>query len=138
MPTSLLPVKEKQGEAWYVSPFRPDERTPSFKIDLARNVWYDHGRGEGGTIIDFTAALYGGIGVSESLARMAAQGVAVVDGQGASRVVAEMLAFGPGLWGQASGDAPSPVFLAPLQDTHLERLTAWKNDRKQNTKMRAV
>lgn len=65
---------------------------------------------------------------SESLARMAAQGVAVVDGQGASRVVAEMLAFGPGLWGQASGDAPSPVFLAPLQDTHLERLTAWKND----------
>lgn len=65
---------------------------------------------------------------SEPLARMAAQGVAVVDGQGASRVVAEMLAFGPGLWGQASGDVPSPVFLAPLQDTYLEQLTAWKND----------
>jgi hypothetical protein len=68
---SFLPAFARNGEAWYRSPFRPDERTPSFKIDLARNVWYDHGRGEGGTIIDLTASLYGGIGVSESLAHIA-------------------------------------------------------------------
>ena len=80
---SFLPAFERNGEAWYRSPFRPDERTPSFKIDLACNVWYDHGRGEGGTIIDFTASLYGGIGVSESLARIAD----TVGGLGGSRGV---------------------------------------------------
>lgn len=65
---------------------------------------------------------------SEALASMAGQGVAVVDGQGARRVVAEMQAFGPRAAGAVSGDAQRPVFLAPLRERHLERLTAWKND----------
>jgi len=36
----------KQGrgrDQWYVSPFRPDERTASFKINEQRNTWYDFG-----------------------------------------------------------------------------------------------
>ena len=65
---------------------------------------------------------------SEALTRMAGEGVAVVDGLGASRVVAEMQAFGPGASGGTTGAAPLPVFLAPLRDTHIEKLTSWKND----------
>ncbi len=36
----------KQGrgkDAWYFSPFRPDEKTASFKINETRNTWYDFG-----------------------------------------------------------------------------------------------
>ena len=47
------PSTIRGDDVWFRSPFRPDERTPSFKVDARRNIWYDHGRGEGGTIIDF-------------------------------------------------------------------------------------
>lgn len=38
-------------DAWYLSPFR-EEKTPSLKVDIEKNLWFDHGIGEGGTIID--------------------------------------------------------------------------------------
>ena len=41
------PHHQKSGEIWYISPFR-DEEEPSFKVNLARNVWYDFGLGKGG------------------------------------------------------------------------------------------
>ena len=34
-------------ELWYHSPFR-DEKTPSFKVDIHRNVWFDFGENLGG------------------------------------------------------------------------------------------
>lgn len=43
--------RNQSDELWYYSPFR-DERTPSFKVKGDR-VWYDHGIGQGGTIIEF-------------------------------------------------------------------------------------
>ena len=46
------PVKSTYKEEWYLSPFRK-EKTASFKIDLAKNRYWDFGRGEGGTVIDF-------------------------------------------------------------------------------------
>lgn len=52
------PARVRGHDLWYTSPFRPDERTPSFKIDEAKNLWFDHGMGEGGTIIDFVQHLY--------------------------------------------------------------------------------
>lgn len=47
------PAHVRGNDIWYTSPFRPEERTPSFKIDRSKNVWFDHGLGAGGTIIDF-------------------------------------------------------------------------------------
>lgn len=44
--------KIKGDDYWYLSPLR-EERTPSFKIKRNSNIWYDHGTGEGGTLIDF-------------------------------------------------------------------------------------
>lgn len=51
------PVKVRNHDYWYLSPLR-DERTASFKVDRNRNVWYDHGNGRGGTIIDFGMAYF--------------------------------------------------------------------------------
>lgn len=51
------PAHVRGNDLWYTSPFRPDERTPSFKIDRVKNVWFDHGLGAGGTIIDFVQHL---------------------------------------------------------------------------------
>lgn len=42
---------------WYHSPLR-EERTPSFKVNTRSNVWYDHGTGEGGTILDLGMKLH--------------------------------------------------------------------------------
>ncbi len=42
----------KGMDYWYLSPLR-DEKTPSFKVNRKLNLWYDHGIGEGGTIVDF-------------------------------------------------------------------------------------
>lgn len=47
----------RKGEAWYFSPFRPQEKTASFKVDEKQNRWYDFGlagnkNGNGGDVID--------------------------------------------------------------------------------------
>ena len=52
------PVKEYTTYGMYRSPFR-EESTPSFKVDYRANLWYDFGRGEGGSIIDLVMKLYG-------------------------------------------------------------------------------
>ena len=44
------------NELWYKSPFR-DEKTPSFKIDVRKNLWYDFGEATGGTVIDLVMKL---------------------------------------------------------------------------------
>lgn len=46
------PIKETAKELWYLSPFR-EERTPSFKVNIGSNTFFDFGEGIGGTIIDF-------------------------------------------------------------------------------------
>jgi hypothetical protein len=54
---AIEPVKIYGNDHWYRSPFR-EERTPSFKVNSRLNVWFDHGTGEGGTIIDLAAKLH--------------------------------------------------------------------------------
>lgn len=51
------PAKIRGYDYWYHSPFR-EERTPSFKVNTSKNVWFDHGTGEGGGIIDLGMKLY--------------------------------------------------------------------------------
>lgn len=51
------PHRIRGNNYWYYSPFR-NESQPSFKVDDRLNVWYDHGTGEGGTILDLGARLY--------------------------------------------------------------------------------
>lgn len=37
---------------WYISPFR-QEKNPSFKVNLTKNLYYDFGEGTGGSTLDF-------------------------------------------------------------------------------------
>lgn len=47
----ILPQKQKGDILWYNAPYRT-ERTPSFKVDTNKNVWFDFGIGKGGDIFD--------------------------------------------------------------------------------------
>ena len=51
----FVATRKKGGDLWYLSPFRK-ENTPSFHVNAAKNIWYDHGESKGGTVIDFTCA----------------------------------------------------------------------------------
>ena len=46
------PSKIKNQDYWYLSPLR-NENTPSFKVNQKLNLWYDHGTGKGGNVVDF-------------------------------------------------------------------------------------
>ena len=46
----ILPAKENETKGMYYSPLRKDNNY-SFSVDYLRNIWYDHGLGEGGSII---------------------------------------------------------------------------------------
>jgi len=48
----FLPQKIRGEDYWFLSPLR-DEKTPSFKVARKTNLWYDHGFGNGGDLIDF-------------------------------------------------------------------------------------
>ena len=45
------PQKIRNNDYWYLSPLR-EEKEASFKVHRKLNVWYDHGLGTGGNIID--------------------------------------------------------------------------------------
>src|SRR5688500_11999835 len=46
------PAKIRNTDYWYLSPLR-DESEPSFKVNRAKNLWFDHGIGHGGKVVDF-------------------------------------------------------------------------------------
>jgi len=60
--------KIRRSDHWYLSPFR-DEKTASFKVDKNKNVWYDHGPGKGGKLVDFAMEFYH-CDVSEALQKI--------------------------------------------------------------------
>ena len=50
------PARVQGIHFWYCSPLR-NEGTPSFKVNIERNQWYDFGTGEYGDIIDLVRTL---------------------------------------------------------------------------------
>jgi len=51
------PGKIRREDFWYLSPLR-DEKEVSFKVNKNKNVWYDHGLGKGGRLVDFATEYY--------------------------------------------------------------------------------
>ncbi len=49
--------KRTEKEAWFLSPFR-SETQASFKVSKTKNLWFDHGAGFGGNVIDLVMRLY--------------------------------------------------------------------------------
>ncbi len=54
----IQPSKQKGNVLWYSAPYRT-ERTPSFKVDTAKNIWFDFGTGKGGDIFDLAGEFIG-------------------------------------------------------------------------------
>ena len=59
-------VRKAGRELWYQSPLR-DEKTASFKVDTVKNLWFDHGVGKGGNVIDLVCEVRR-VTVAEALA----------------------------------------------------------------------
>ena len=54
----IHPTKHTGNALWYSAPYRT-ERTPSFKVNIAKNVWFDFGTGKGGDIFDLAGEFIG-------------------------------------------------------------------------------
>lgn len=55
---NIKPVRNYGYYGMYHCPFR-DDRNASFKVDYRKNVWYDFGANEGGTMIDLVMRMEG-------------------------------------------------------------------------------
>ncbi|OLY91806.1 Toprim-like [Cnuella takakiae] len=66
------PQKVRGQDYWYCSPLR-NEKTPSFKVDRNKNLWYDHGIGKGGNLVDFGVLFYG-CSIRELLQKLSGNG----------------------------------------------------------------
>lgn len=52
------PTARKGNEWWYSAPYR-EERTPSFRVNIRKNVWQDFGTGGGGDIFHLAGEFTG-------------------------------------------------------------------------------
>jgi DNA primase (bacterial type) len=53
----FFPKKIRGNDYWFLSPFR-NEKEASFKVNKKFNVWFDHGLGKGGNLVDFGVLFY--------------------------------------------------------------------------------
>lgn len=59
------PVPKRGREKMYVSMLRNNDNDPSFSVNDDLGVWFDHGAGKGGNIIDFGLAYWKNLGFNE-------------------------------------------------------------------------
>lgn len=52
----INPTRENERRGMYHSPLREDKNV-SFSVDFSRNLWFDHGLGKGGSIIDLVSLM---------------------------------------------------------------------------------
>lgn len=52
------PVRRSGNELWYRAPYR-SERTPSFRVNVAKQLWYDFGLDKGGDIFTLAGEFIG-------------------------------------------------------------------------------
>jgi hypothetical protein len=59
------PVPKRGREKMYISMLRNNDTNPSFSVNDDLGVWFDHGAGKGGNIIDFGLAYWKHLGFNE-------------------------------------------------------------------------
>ena len=52
------PASKRGDNYWYISMIRDPEKHASFKVDVNKNLWYDHGIGVGGNLIDLACKIF--------------------------------------------------------------------------------
>jgi len=78
------PVPRRGREKMYISMLRDNDTQPSFSVNDELDVWFDHGLGKGGNIIDFGLAYWKGMGIQEVIKRI--QNVCALTAQDSPRV----------------------------------------------------
>ena len=68
----VKPTRVAGNDYWYLSPLR-QEKDPSFEVNRKLNVWYDHGIGKGGNLIDLGIMIHN-CTVTEFLEKLRSQG----------------------------------------------------------------
>lgn len=66
----FYPVRPTGRELFFLSMLRDSDTKPSFTVNPELNVWYDHGLGKGGNIIDFGLAFWKGLTFREVLEKI--------------------------------------------------------------------
>jgi DNA primase len=66
----FYPVRPTGRELFFLSMLRDSDTKPSFTVNPELNVWYDHGLGKGGNIIDFGLAFWKGLTFREVLLKL--------------------------------------------------------------------
>jgi hypothetical protein len=64
------PVPRGGNELYYFSMIRDTEKTPSFSVNDKLGVWFDHGIGKGGNVIDFGLAYWKNLSFQEVLEKI--------------------------------------------------------------------
>jgi len=64
------PLRKSGKEQQYISMLRDSDTNPSFSVDDGLGVWYDHGAGKGGNIIDFGLAYWPNLSFKEVLEKI--------------------------------------------------------------------
>ena len=52
------PSSKRGANYWYISMIRDLEKHASFKVDINKNLWYDHGIGVGGNLMDLACKIF--------------------------------------------------------------------------------
>ncbi|WP_026629437.1 toprim domain-containing protein [Dyadobacter alkalitolerans] len=52
------PTSKRGINYWYISMIRDPEKHASFKVDIDKNLWYDHGIGVGGNLTDLACQIF--------------------------------------------------------------------------------
>jgi DNA primase len=64
------PVRRSGGELFYLSMLRESDTVPSFCVNEKMGIWFDHGLGRGGSVIDFALLYWQGLGFKASIERL--------------------------------------------------------------------
>ena len=72
------PVRRSGNELWYRAPYR-NERTPSFRVNVTKQLWYDFGLGRGGDIFTLAGEFTRSVDFMEQARFIAEAAIMVVD-----------------------------------------------------------
>ncbi|MDN3586150.1 toprim domain-containing protein [Pedobacter aquatilis] len=64
------PIKKSGAELFYLSPLRDNDSAPSFCVNERSGLWYDHGMGKGGSVIEFALAYWFNLSFKEAITEL--------------------------------------------------------------------
>ena len=64
------PLRKSGGELFYLSMLRDNDSAPSFCVNERSGLWYDHGMGKGGSVIEFALAYWSNLSFGDAIAEL--------------------------------------------------------------------